>query len=146
MRTLFNISIKILFLSIILLLVGCAVSSPPEVYLTKESIRIRDSKRYPPTDPDKVQIYKQAPSIPYEWIGTVFVVTSDSIKGTDLDYVNKKFREKASSIGGDAVIGIDEEVTSHEYLISGTTHTSFTYTLSGDVIRYKRTDEPKGDK
>jgi hypothetical protein len=71
-------------------------------------------KQYPPTVTATVKIYQtEKPSASYEEIGRVsvdkYTVIGSSRSG---DVVYNLLREKAASIGGDAIIGITEDFAS----------------------------------
>lgn len=86
----------------LLFVIGCAT----------ERVMTTDSKQLPPTDPDAVTIYlsNKKPPYPYEAIGRVSV-DKRSLIGLSRsgDEIYKNLREKAASIGGDAVINITED-------------------------------------
>ena len=74
--------------------------------------------QYPATNPDKIKIYQtEKPTKKYEEIGRVSIDKYNNFAITRSgDEVYKMMREKAASIGGDAIIGITEDFAS----ISGT--------------------------
>lgn len=85
-------------------MVGCAT----------ERVMTTTSKQFPPTNSDAVKIYLTAnPNTPFEEIGRVSV-DKYSMMGTSRsgDEIYKNLREKAASIGGDAIINITEDFAS----------------------------------
>lgn len=72
------------------------------------------SKQFPPTNPDAVKIYlTDKPTAPYEEIGRVSADKYTSLGTTRSgDEIRKGLREKAASIGGDAIINITEDFAS----------------------------------
>ena len=86
-----------------LVLVGCATE---RVFTT--------GKQFPPTSAASVKIYQtDKPSSPYEEIGRVSVDKySNFATSRSGDKLYGLLREKAASIGGDAVIGITEDFAS----------------------------------
>ena len=96
-------TISVLALAL-LLMMGCAT----------ERVMTTTSKQFPPTNPDAVKIYLTAnPNTPFEEIGRVSV-DKYSMMGTSRsgDVIYKNLREKAASIGGDAIINITEDFAS----------------------------------
>lgn len=96
-------TISVLALAL-LFMMGCAT----------ERVMTTTSKQFPPTNPDTVKIYlTDKPTTPYEEIGRVSV-DKYSMLGTSRsgDVIYKNLCEKASSIGGDAIIKITEDFAS----------------------------------
>jgi len=83
----------------------------------------RMGTQYPATNPDTVKTYQtEKPNKEYEEIGRVSVDKYNNLAITRSgDEVYKMMREKAASIGGDAIIGITEDFAS----------------ISGTVIKFK---------
>jgi len=71
-------------------------------------------KTYPPTSAADVKIYNtKTPTGDYEEIGRVSVDKYNNVAmSRSGDAINKLLREKAASIGGDAIIGITEDLGS----------------------------------
>ncbi len=102
----------------LLFVMGCATErgattsgkQPPPTN-TERGVVAASSKQLPPTNPDEVTIYlaDKKPPFPYETIGRVSA-DRHSVVGLDRprDEIYKDLREKAASIGGDAVINITE--------------------------------------
>lgn len=92
---------------------ACAGCTAPTVMVT--------GKTYPATKPEDIKIYQaDKPTIPYEEIGRVSVtkwnssayiplvgMATGSRSGTD---VSNLLKEKAAALGGDALIGISEDL------------------------------------
>ncbi len=100
----------VLTAALVLACVGCTA---PTVMIT--------GKTYAPTDPAAVKIYQTGkPAMPYEEIGRISITKWNSsayIPYVGLatgdrsgDEVTRLFREKAASLGGDAVINITEDI------------------------------------
>lgn len=70
--------------------------------------------QYSPINPSSVKIYQaQKPTAPYEEIGRVSVDKYDNFGLTrSADELNSKMKEKAASIGGNAIIGVTEDFAS----------------------------------
>lgn len=98
---------RILAALLILCMTGCATERVMNM-----------GTRYPATDPDKIKTYQtDKPTQKYEEIGRVSINKYNNLAMTRAgDEIYKMMREKAASIGGDAIIGISEDFAS----ISGT--------------------------
>lgn len=77
-----------------------------------------------PTNPTSVQIFlTEKPTVAYEELGRVSVDKYNNFAMTrSPDELNNKLKEKAASIGGDAIIGVTEDFAS----------------ISGVVVKYKK--------
>jgi hypothetical protein len=88
-----------------------------------ESVMTTGAK-YPPTNPAIVKIYQsEKPTVAYEEIGRGSVEKYNNLGITRSgDDINKALREKASAIGGDAIISVSEDFAS----------------TSGVVVKFKK--------
>ena len=91
-------------LALAFLMIGCAT----------ERVMTTTSKQLPPSNPDAVKMFlTDKPTTPFEEIGRVSVdkysMFATSRSG---DEIQKNLREKAASIGGDAIINITEDFAS----------------------------------
>lgn len=103
----------------LLFVLGCATErgvttsgkQPPPPTNTERGVVAASSKQLLPTNPDEVTIYLagKKPPFPYETIGRVSA-DKHSVVGLNRsqDEIYKDLREKAASMGGDAVINITE--------------------------------------
>ena len=97
----------------LLLAAGCAT----------ERVMNTGSTSHAATDPQAVKIFQsEKPVVPYEEIGRVSVDKYNNMAiSRSGDEINRLLREKAASIGGDAIIAISEDMGS----------------ISGVVIKFK---------
>jgi hypothetical protein len=86
----------------LLFVIGCAT----------ERVMTTTSRQLPPTNADEVTIYlaNKKPPYPHEAIGRVSVGKRSMVGlSRSGDEIYKNLREKAASIGGDAIINITED-------------------------------------
>jgi hypothetical protein len=104
---------NIIYLSILLVFVSCSI---------KTHYVQTGSKTYQPTEPTSILIYSRTPEKQFEVIGSVAVFASGEKQAV------KVLKEKASSIGADAVIDINlDKITSY----------SQTCGINGTAIKFK---------
>lgn len=104
---------NIIYLSILFLFVSCSI---------KTHYVQTGSKTYQPTEPTSILIYSRTPEKQFEVIGSVAVFASGEKQ------VVKVLKEKAASIGADAVIDINlDKITSY----------SQTCGINGTAIKFK---------
>ena len=104
---------NIIYLSILFLFVSCSI---------KTHYVQTGSKTYQPTEPTSILIYSRTPEKQFEVIGSVAVFASGEKQAV------KVLKEKASSIGADAVIDINlDKITSY----------SQTCGINGTAIKFK---------
>lgn len=87
------------------------------------------------TPPERIRFYDQTkPECPFTEIG---LVTAETTQLSTWDHVVRKAREKASQMGGDAIIGIREQAKVTETTVTKTgISLSERTALSGTVIRF----------
>ncbi|PIP05381.1 MAG: hypothetical protein CO171_04810 [Syntrophobacterales bacterium CG_4_9_14_3_um_filter_49_8] len=100
---------KTLIVSFTLLFaVGCGLTTP--------NVMMTTSKQFPPTNPDAVKIYlTDKPTKSFEEIGRISInkySTGGAMVGVSRssNEIYKNLREKAASIGGDAIINVTEDM------------------------------------
>lgn len=104
---------NIIYLSILFLFVSCSI---------KTHYVQTGSKTYQPTEPTSILIYSRTPEKQFEVIGSVAVFASGEKQAV------KVLKEKAASIGADAVIDINlDKITSY----------SQTCGINGTAIKFK---------
>jgi len=94
----------VLVASIFLVLIGCAI--------TKETVRLyREGVVYPPTQPEKVEVFQKKPS------GRNFIEFGEITVeyAEDWDHVEKIFKKKAAELGADAVYVYNKESVEKNY-------------------------------
>lgn len=88
---------------------------------------------YPPTNPDKIQIFNLPPTVPFEIIGEV---EGEGGKLFSYKIALSNMRKKAASIGGDAIVLISRR---EKYLGTYTTPSKANAFIYGNYIYYTYT-------
>lgn len=114
---------KLLFFLVIGL--GMAGCTPYHITLTNEM------SSYPATQTEKVKVFFQGETIPpAKEIGTLVAVGQSEKHGVEF------LREKAASIGADAITNVEVKIQTQVYLILIFPIPSHTYFVSGTAVKY----------